>query len=47
MQFQQAKNLDEHGLTTDGHVPPKTWALLQSIFKDTQDDKTAPPECED
>jgi len=47
MQFQMAKNLDERGLTPDGHVPPKTWALLLSIFKETQEDKTAPPECED
>jgi hypothetical protein len=47
IQFQTAKNLDEHGLAPDGHVPPKTWSLLQSIFKETQDDKTAPPECED
>ena len=46
-QFQMAKNIDERGLGPDGHVPPKTWALLQSIFKETQDDKTAPPECED
>lgn len=47
LQFQMAKNLDERGLTTDGHVPPKTWVLLESIFKATQEDKTAPPECED
>ncbi|HEY2366066.1 MAG TPA: hypothetical protein VGH87_06770 [Polyangiaceae bacterium] len=47
LQFQMTKNLDERGLTTDGHLPPKTWALLQSIFKETQDDKTAPAECED
>jgi len=47
VRFQMAKNLDERGLTADGHVPPKTWALLESIFKETQNDKTAPPECED
>ncbi len=44
--FQEGQNIDERGLV-DGHVPPKTWARLLEIFKETSDDPTAPPQCKD